>query len=145
MYHKSSKCNRTDGLLKSDLKGGKSWLRWCITLPQQLTCKVLTIFNQEIKYVNHFYMVTIIGQIKPGGYLKTRTTCFIKCMEPVLLSSQGLIELGNVGVCREMICDIAKGSVNRSSSARCYICNSGYTGCDTGKQHRDDSMNTLEQ
>ena len=51
-------------------------------------------------------------------------------MERVLSSSQGLIELGDVGVCREMICDIAKGSVNRSSSARCDICKRGYTGRD---------------
>jgi len=90
-------------------------------------------------------METIIGQIKPWGSLKTRTTRFIKRMERVLSSSRGLIELGNLEVCREMICDIAKGGVNRSSSARCHIHKRGYTGCDAWKQHRDNSKNTLEQ
>ena len=42
-------------------------------------------------------------------------------MERVLSLSPGVIELGDVGVCREMICDIAKGSVNRSSSGHCHI------------------------
>jgi len=44
-----------------------------------------------------------------------------------------------------MICDIAKGSVNHSSSARCHIRKRGYTDCDASNQHRDDSKNTLEQ
>ena len=66
-------------------------------------------------------------------------------MERVLSSSRGLIELGNVGVGLEMICDITKGTVNRLSSARCHIRNSGYTGRNAWKQHRDDSKNTLEQ
>ena len=78
--------------------------------------------------VNHFCIVTIIGQIEPGGSFNTRTTRFIKCTERVLSSSQGQIILANVGVCREMMCDIAKRSVNHSLSARCHICKSGYTG-----------------
>jgi len=99
----------------------------------------------KLHIVNHFCMVTIIGQIKPWGSLETRTTRFIKRMEWVLSSLWVLIELGDIGVCREMICDIAKGSVNCSSSARCHICTSRYTGRDTWKQHRDNSKNTLEQ
>jgi len=51
-------------------------------------------------------------------------------MEQVLSSSRGLIELGNIGVCQEMICDIAQASVNHSSSAYCHIRKSGYTGHD---------------
>jgi len=54
------------------------------------------------------------------------------------------MELGDVGVCRDMICDIAKGSVNRSLSAHCHIRTSGYTGPDASKQHRDNSKNTME-
>ena len=75
-------------------------------------------------------MVTIIGQIKPRGSLETRTTHFIKCMKRVLSSSRGLIELGDIEVCQEMICDIAEGSVNCSSSARCHIRKHGFTGRD---------------
>jgi len=75
-------------------------------------------------------MVTIIGQIKPWGSLKRRTTPFIERMERVLSSSQGQRELGDLGVCQEMICDSAKGGVNHLSSARCYIHQSGYTGRD---------------
>jgi len=66
-------------------------------------------------------------------------------MEWVLSSARELNKLGNIGVCREMICDIAKANVNRSSSARCHIRKCGYTGRDAWKQHRDDSKNTLEQ
>jgi len=49
-------------------------------------------------------------------------------MEQVLSSLRGLIELGDVGVCGEMIRDIATGTVNHSSSARCHIHKRGYTG-----------------
>ena len=66
-------------------------------------------------------------------------------MEWVLSSSGGLIELGDIGVRWEMICDIAKGSVNYSSSAPCHIRKRGYTGCDAWQQHGDKSKNTLEQ
>jgi len=66
-------------------------------------------------------------------------------MERVLTSSPGQIKLDNVEVHREMIGDVAQGSVNRSSSACCQIRKSGYTGCDTWKQHCNNSMNTLEQ
>jgi hypothetical protein len=38
--------------------------------------------------------------------------------------------LGDVRVCREMVCDIAKRCMNCLSSAYCNIRNSGYTGCD---------------
>jgi len=75
---------------------------------------------------------------------KTRTTCFMKCTERVLCSVQQQIELGDVGVCWEMICDIARGSVNRSSSTHCHIRKCGYTGHDAGKQHSDNSKNTQE-
>ena len=44
-----------------------------------------------------------------------------------------------------MICDIAKESVNRSSSADCHIRKSEYTGCDAWKHHCNNSMNTPEQ
>jgi hypothetical protein len=90
-------------------------------------------------------MVSIIGQIKPGGSGKTRTTRFMKRMGRVLSSSRELINLGNVGVCQEMICDIDKGSVNCSSGTCCHIRNHGYTGRDAWKQHCDDLKNTLEQ
>ena len=90
-------------------------------------------------------MVTIIGQIEPWGSLNIRTTHFIEHMERVLSLLRGQIELGDVGVCQEMICDIAKERVNCSSIARCHICKSGYTCCDALTQHRDDSTNTLEQ
>jgi len=43
-----------------------------------------------------------------------------------------------------MIFVIANGIVNLFSSACCHIGNSGYTGCDVWKQHRDNSNNTLE-
>jgi len=66
-------------------------------------------------------------------------------MERVLASSWGQMESGKVGLCPEMIGYIAKGSVNRSWSARCHICKSGYSGSDAWKQHRDHSKNTLEQ
>jgi len=74
-------------------------------------------------------MVIIIGQIEPKGSLKT-TTLFIRRTELVLSSSRGQNKLFNVEACREMMCDIAKGSVNRSSSARCRFHKSGYTACD---------------
>ena len=66
-------------------------------------------------------------------------------MERVLSSLGEQIELGDIGVCQEMICDIANGSVNWSSSARCHICKSGYTGHDTGKQHCYHSKHTQER
>jgi len=66
-------------------------------------------------------------------------------MERLLSSSRGPIKLHDVGVCEEIICDIAKGSVNRSSSAHCPIRSSGYTGHDIGNHHRDNSQNTLEE
>jgi len=75
-------------------------------------------------------MVTIMGQIESGGSLITRTTLLIRCMERLLSSSRGQIKLSDVGVCRAMICDIAKRSVNRSSSACGHICKVGYTGHD---------------
>jgi len=51
-------------------------------------------------------------------------------MKRVLSLSVGQIKLGDVGVCQEMICDIAKESVNYLSSAHCHIRKSGYTGRD---------------
>jgi hypothetical protein len=90
-------------------------------------------------------MVTIIGEIKPWGSLTTTTTGFIKRIQRELSASWRLIELGDVGACRGMIRDIAKGSVNRSSSARCHIRKRRYTGRDAWKQHRDDSKYGLEQ
>jgi hypothetical protein len=50
IYHNISKCNRTDGLQKSDLKYIKAWSQWCITLPGWLNCEVLTILYQQITY-----------------------------------------------------------------------------------------------
>jgi hypothetical protein len=52
-------------------------------------------------------------------------------MERVLSASQGLIQLGDGAICREMVSDIAKETVNHSSSARCHICKHGYTGYDS--------------
>jgi len=69
----------------------------------------------KLNILNHFSILAIIGQIKPWGFLKSRTTSFIKCMKWVLLSSRGLIELGEVGVCSYMICDIGERSENHSS------------------------------
>ena len=51
-------------------------------------------------------------------------------MEQVHLSSQEEIEFGDVGQCREKICDIGNESVNFSTTALCHICKRGYTGCD---------------
>jgi hypothetical protein len=90
-------------------------------------------------------MVTIIDQIKSLGSLKSRTTNFIKRMESVLSSSPGLIELDDVEVGRERMCDIAKERVNQLRSARCNICNSVHTVDNAWKQHCDNSENTLEQ
>jgi len=97
-----------------------------------------------LNIVNHFCMVTIIGQIKPWEALKTTTTRGIKCMERVLSSLKVQIHPSDVGVCREMICDIAKGSVNHLSSACCHIHKSGHTGRDAWTQHCDNLKNTLE-
>jgi len=58
--------------------------------------------------MNHFCMVTIMGEIRPQAIFKTRTTHFIKGTELVLSRPRGDMELGNVGVCRAAICDIAK-------------------------------------
>jgi len=88
-------------------------------------------------------VVTIIGQIMPGESDATRTTPFIERTERVLWSFRGQIPLGNVGVCWEMICDIAKGSVDSSSSAHCQIRKGGYAGRDAWKQHRHNPKNTL--
>ena len=84
----------------------------------------------KLNIVNHLCMVTIVSQMVPGGSLKTKTTHFIRHMERVLSFSQGEIELGNLEVCRETICYIAKACVNCSSSARCHIRKSGSTGRD---------------
>jgi len=65
-------------------------------------------------------------------------------MEQVLSSLRGRIELGDVGEFEEMICDIAKGTVNHSSSAHFHIHKSGYTHRAARKQRRNSSMNTLE-
>ena len=51
-------------------------------------------------------------------------------MERVQSSWRGLLEWGDIGVCREMICDIAKRTVNSVSSAHCHIRKRGYTGCE---------------
>jgi hypothetical protein len=101
-------------------------------------------YMKKLNIVSLNCMVTIIGQIKPSGSLKTRTTWFIPHIEWVLWSSQEQTIFGEVGVYREMICDIAKGCVNHSSSACCHICKSGYTGSDGWKQHCNNSNNTLE-
>jgi hypothetical protein len=52
-------------------------------------------------------------------------------MEHKLSLSRGQIKLDDVGVSCEMICDIAKGSVDRSSSACGQIRKIVYTGHDT--------------
>jgi hypothetical protein len=90
-------------------------------------------------------MVTIIGYIKPCESLKPKTTDFRNLMERVLSSSQGQIKLGGIGVWGVMISDIAKRSVNRSSSARCLISKTVYTCRAGGKQHSNDSKHTLEE
>jgi hypothetical protein len=64
--------------------------------------------NNKLNILNHFHMVTIFDEIMPRGSLKTRTKHLIRCTEWQLLSSQGHIQLGNIAVCREMICDIGK-------------------------------------
>jgi len=61
-----------------------------------------------INIVNHFCTATIIGQIMPSVSSKTRTTHFIQCIEWRLSSSLEQITLANVGVCRDIICCIAK-------------------------------------
>ena len=93
----------------------------------------------KLHIVNHFCMVTIIGQIKPRGSWRTRTTRFIERVERVLLPSREQSEPGQVGVYREMLCDIAKVVWTIFSSTRCHIRQSGYTGRDPWKQHCDDS------
>ena len=65
-------------------------------------------------------------------------------MERVLSSSRGIIKFDDVGVSREISCDIPKASVNHSSSARGHFHKCAYTGCDAWKQHRNDWKNTLE-
>jgi len=65
-------------------------------------------------------------------------------MEGVRSSSQGQIKSPDIDVCLERIFDIADGSVNRSSSARCHIRKSGHTDRYTWNQHRDNSNNTRE-
>jgi len=77
--------------------------------------------------VNHFCIVTLIGQIKPSGCLKTRTTCFIKDIEWVLSSSQGQIILNIEGICGPMSYDIAIGRINHFSHFLCHIGKSEYT------------------
>ena len=42
----------------------------------------------------------------------------------------------------EMTCDFRKGSVNRSARPPCHIRKSPETGCDTGKQCRNNCENT---
>jgi len=85
------------------------------------TAKYWWSYINKLTIVNYFCMITIIGQIKPWGSSKTYTTHCIKRIKRVLSWSWGQIQLGDKGVCREMICDIAKGSVNRSSSAHCHM------------------------
>jgi len=89
-------------------------------------------------------METVIGQIKLCRSLKMRTTRIIKCMERLLSSSRGPIEMGDVGVCRESISDIAKRSWNCSLSACCHIRKSRYTGPEAWKQHPNNSKMSLE-
>jgi len=79
----------------------------------------ITILNM----MNHVYMVTIIGQIKPWGHFKRRTTCFIQHMEQVQSSLPGKMKFGDIRSSREMMSVIAKGCVNRSSSAHYHITN----------------------
>jgi len=99
--------------------------------------------NNKLNIVNHCCMGTIIGQIEPWGSLKTRTAQLIKRKERVLSIKRGSTELSNVGVCREMSCNIAKGSVNRSSSAS-HSSHGEYSSHDAWKQHRNNSKNSLE-
>jgi len=104
----------------------------------EISCK------NKLNILDHFCIVTVIGQIKPWVIFKTTTICFIKCMESVLSSAWGQIELSDIEVCQEMIYDIAQGNVNHPSSARCHIHNSGNASCDAWKQHCDYSKNSLE-
>jgi len=53
----------------------------------------------ELNIANHFCMVTIIGQTKPWGSFKTRTTFFKKFMEQGPSASRGQIELRDLAVC----------------------------------------------
>jgi hypothetical protein len=53
--------------------------------------------------------------------------------------------LGDVEVCEGMIWDIVKGSMNHLFHAGFHILNSGYTGHEASKEHRDDLQNTMEQ
>jgi len=98
----------------------------------------------KLNIVNHICMVTIIGQIKPWGSCKTRTTRFIRHMEQVQSSLRWQFEFSDVEVCQEMNCKFAKWSVNRSLSAHCHIGKSGYTHRDAWKLQRNNWKNTLE-
>jgi len=73
---------------------------------------------------------------------RTRTRGIIKCTKRVLSLFWDTMELGNMGVCRQMMCDLVQGHVNHSSSAHCHIHKHGYTGCDTWTQHYNNSTNT---
>lgn len=68
----------------------------------------------------------------------------MKRIERVLLSMRGEIQLSDVGVWQETLCDIAKETVKCSSCAFCHIQKRGYTGRDACKQYCDHSMNTQE-
>jgi len=102
-------------------------------------------FINKLHIVNHFCVVTIIGQCKPGQFITTRTTRFNEDMERLLPSLRGQFKLRHVIVCGEMTCEPTKDSVNCSSSGRCHIRTGGYTGRDPRKQHRTEWKNTLEQ
>jgi uncharacterized protein YqgV (UPF0045/DUF77 family) len=78
--------------------------------------------------MNNFCMVIVNGRIMPLGSLIPQISHYIEHMERVLSSSQRQITLCDIEVCREVIFDIAKGSVNASLSARCHVHTSGYTG-----------------
>ena len=103
-----------------------------------------TILDQQIKYREPLRHGNFQWSNWVSGSLKIRSTHFIEHMEWVLSSSRRQIESGEIGACQVMICDIATGSVNCSSSAGCHIHNSGYAGSDAWNQHRDNSNNTLE-
>jgi hypothetical protein len=75
IYHIITTCNRSDGLLKSDLKWVKSKSWWCITLLRRLNWKVLTILCPQIKYLdahlhgNSHWAISAIRGFKNKKYM----------------------------------------------------------------------------
>jgi hypothetical protein len=98
----------------------------------------------KLNILNHSCMVTIIGQIKPWGFLKPRTALFIERMEQEPSPWRALIKLGEVGLHLAMILDIPIAAASCSCSSHRHIWNCGYTWCDVCKPHRDDLKNILK-